>query len=91
MELSSYVLAVRGRQKEVAEAIGAQPQLVGQWALKVRQVPDARCPAIEMATAGAVTCEDMRPDLTWRRIRDEGWPWHTEGKPLLDVFKEPQR
>lgn len=32
-------------------------------------VPLDRCPAVERATAGAVRCEDLRPDVEW--LRDE--------------------
>ncbi|MDT4679101.1 transcriptional regulator, partial [Escherichia coli] len=28
-----------------------------------------RCPAIEKATGGAVTCEELRPDIDWAYLR----------------------
>lgn len=30
-------------------------------------VPEDKCAAIEAATAGAVRCEDLRPDVEWTR------------------------
>ncbi len=49
-----------------------------------RSTPPDRCAAIERATAGKVTCEYLRPDVTWVRVVDPDWP-HPEGRPLLDV------
>jgi DNA-binding transcriptional regulator YdaS (Cro superfamily) len=92
MDLHTY-LAERGSQTRLATAIDAQPQLVWQWAQRDgrRQVPVERCPSIERATEGAVTCEELRRDVTWARIPDAAWPWHKEGRPLLDVAAEPEQ
>jgi DNA-binding transcriptional regulator YdaS (Cro superfamily) len=89
MDLRTY-LAERGSQTRLATAIEAQPQLVWQWAQADgrRQVPADRCPAIERATDGAVTCEELRPDLRWQRMADKAWTWHPLGRPLLDVAAE---
>ena len=84
MELLEY-LTKRGAQSALARALGCQPQLVWQWSRKVRDVPVDRCPAIERETAGAVPCEEQRPDVRWVRIPDPAWPWHAEGRPLIDV------
>jgi hypothetical protein len=42
--------------------------------------------ALERETGGAVRCERLRPDLIWRRLPDETWPWHSEGRPLFDAL-----
>ena len=68
MTLTDYLKA-HSSQSELARAIGAQPQLVWQWANKVRPVPLERCVAIERATGGAVTRKDLRP-VDWQDI----WP-----------------
>jgi len=46
------------------------PQRVCNW--RVRGVPAEVCPDIERATGGAVTCEDLRPDLAeqWAYLRN---------------------
>lgn len=44
------------------------------------------CAAIERASEGLVTCEELRPDLSWHRVRDKSWP-HKDGRPCLDVAK----
>ncbi len=43
--------------------------LISQWKTGVRRVPAERCPAIEQATDGAVTCEELRPDVLWSVLR----------------------
>ena len=68
MKLKDYV-AERGVTATLARQIGAQPQLMWQWASGVRPVPIERCVAIEIATKGAVTRRDLRPD-DWQKI----WP-----------------
>lgn len=68
MKLSDY-LSVHGGKTTLARAIGAQPQLVWQWATGVRPVPIARCMSIERVTHGAVTRRDLRPG-DWADI----WP-----------------
>ena len=77
MKLKDYV-AERGVTAALARQIGAQPQLVWQWASDVRPVPIERCVPIERATEGAVTRRDLRPD-----------DWH-EIWPELVVFEEKQ-
>jgi DNA-binding transcriptional regulator YdaS (Cro superfamily) len=84
MNLKTY-LAERGSQSRLATEIGAQPQLVWQWAQgDRRQVPADRCPAIERATKGAVTCEELRADVRWHRVPDAEWP-NPAGRPLIDA------
>lgn len=83
MDLKSYV-SERGRQTSLAAIIKVAPQLVWQWASGARPVPDDRCPAIELASGGAVTCEEMRADVRWHREPDASWP-HPAGRPLIDI------
>lgn len=85
MDLKTYVDQERGRQTLIAQAVNAQPQLVWQWA-NVRPVPADRCADVELATDGAVTCEELRPDLQWLRVKDSKWP-NPKGRPLLDVAR----
>lgn len=53
--------------------------VIQQW--KRNGIPDEHCPAIERLTG--VTCERLRPDLTWHRVPDAQWP-RAGGRPLLD-------
>jgi DNA-binding transcriptional regulator YdaS (Cro superfamily) len=57
--------------------------LISQWACGSRPIPAERCPAIEQATDGEVTCEEMSPTEPWRRIPDKTWP-NPKGRPVLD-------
>jgi DNA-binding transcriptional regulator YdaS (Cro superfamily) len=71
MDLNSYLSAERGRASWLAGQIKVSAVTVHQWANGIRQVPAERCPEIERATAGAVTCEELRPDLAaqWAYLR----------------------
>lgn len=42
-------------------------QTIQQW--KKTRVPAEYCPAIERATQGQVTCEELRPDVDWGYLR----------------------
>lgn len=87
MDLKTWIDEKRGRQTMLAGEVKAQPQLVWQWSSGARQVPGDRCPAIERATGGEVTCEEIRADLPWLRVTDPEWQWHPEGRPALDVTR----
>lgn len=56
-------------QAALARLIGVAPPTVNQWVSGHRQVPAERCPEIEKATHGAVTCEELRPDVDWAYLR----------------------
>ena len=72
MELKTYTDQERGRAATIGRAIGVSPVLISQWANKQRPIPAERCPAIEKATGGAVTCEELRPDVDWAYLRGSG-------------------
>ena len=73
-----------GGTSAVARMTGVAPPSVTAW--RTRGIPADRCPAIERATAGAVPCETLRPDVRWSRIPDSGWP-HPAGRPVIDVAR----
>lgn len=60
-----------GSNAGLARAIGATPAMVYQWMNGIRPISAERCIDIERATAGAVTCEELRPDLAdrWAYLR----------------------
>lgn len=74
----------RGAAAVVAATIGVAHPLMTQWGKGIRQMPADKAVAIELATDGAVTCEEMRPDVLWVRMRDRKWP-HPKGRPLVDL------
>ena len=61
--------AIAGSQALLARLLGVTPAVVYQWVSGLRPVPVRYCAAIERATAGAVTRQDLRPD-DWVDI----WP-----------------
>ncbi|AJE99619.1 transcriptional regulator [Pandoraea apista] len=78
MEPTKHQKAIReacrivGGQAVLARLLGVSPPTVNQWVSGARQVPAERCPAIEKATGGAVTCEELRPDVDWAYLRGSG-------------------
>lgn len=72
-----------GGLSEIARKEGCKASSVSEW--KLRGIPVERCPRLERAYDGKVTCEQMRPDVVWVRIPDPDWHWHPDGRPLIDV------
>lgn len=58
-----------GSASELARRVGVTPQAVCFWRDGLRKIPAEKCSAIELATMGAVTRQDLRPH-DWREI----WP-----------------
>lgn len=61
---------VVGSQVALAAALGVTKAAVGQWKDPGRRVPAEHCPQIERLTAGAVRCEELRPDVQWGVLRE---------------------
>lgn len=55
-----------GGLKKFADTLGVSPQVVHNWR-KRKNVPVDRCAAIEEATDGEVTREQLRPDIFRRQ------------------------
>jgi DNA-binding transcriptional regulator YdaS (Cro superfamily) len=70
------------KHSDLAAALGVSKAAVSQWFSG--RVPPDRCPDIERATAGRITCGELRPDVRWVRVPDADWP-HPEGRPCIDV------
>jgi DNA-binding transcriptional regulator YdaS (Cro superfamily) len=66
MNLKDYT--EQNSQVALAKAISAAPSFVNQWVSGKRPIPAAYCVAIEHATKGQVTRQEMRSD--WQAI----WP-----------------
>lgn len=64
MDLKTY-LQSPGSAAQLARALDVHPAMVAQWKSGRLTVPVQRCIDIEIATAGAVTCEDLRSDVDW--------------------------
>lgn len=70
----------------LADRIRSRQSVVSNWRAR-GNVSAEGCADIERATAGAVVCEELRPDLPWHRVADAEWPWHQAGRPLIDVAR----
>jgi DNA-binding transcriptional regulator YdaS (Cro superfamily) len=69
MTLSEYLAEERGRTAALAKCIGAHAPDVSRWADGSRPIPHKHGAAIEAATGGLVTRQEMFPD-DWER----SWP-----------------
>ncbi|MBE5252954.1 transcriptional regulator [Kosakonia cowanii] len=58
-----------GGQASMARCLGVSSPTINQWVKGIRQIPAERCPEIEKATNGVVTCEELRPDVNWSYLR----------------------
>lgn len=70
MELKKYIDSLEwGGAKELADQLGISKSFLSQMASGVSAISPKRCVEIEIATNGAVTRRDLRPD-DWYKI----WP-----------------
>ena len=72
----------------LARALNCNADQIRQWrnATEGRRPSPARCVQMEQVSKGLMTCEHLRPDLTWIRFGGR-WPWHRKGRPAIDVSK----
>lgn len=69
MNLSTYLSQERGRHAALAKAIGVHAPDISRWLTGGRPIPTKYGAAIEHATGGLVTRQELFPE-EWRRI----WP-----------------
>lgn len=88
MDALNTAIALAGSAAKFAEIIGVSQSAPHMW-LARKSVPAEHFPAIERATEGAVTCEQLAGEggAAWARIKDAAWPWHPKGRPVLDVTR----
>lgn len=60
-----------GSQAEFARAVNVTRAQVWQWLNKVNSIPAEKAIEIEEKTKGAVTCEELRPDVKWHVLRNK--------------------
>ena len=67
--------AAAGGQALLAQRLGVTAAAVNHWVKGLRPVPIQHCAAIERATGGVVTRQDLRPDdwhLIWPELAPPG-------------------
>lgn len=69
MDAIKRAIAHFGSQEALAKRLEVTQPTISEWLRGDRRVPAERCPQIERATAGAVRCEDLRPDVGWDVLR----------------------
>ena len=69
MTLNEYIAASGKSSSSFASRFGVTEAAISYW-LSGRRAPNIQnCKLIEFATAGAVRCEDLRPELNWDYLR----------------------
>jgi DNA-binding transcriptional regulator YdaS (Cro superfamily) len=87
-DIPSESLRVPAQARQAAaRELGLNEQYLYQLLTRRGRAPLERCPAIEQALKGVVTCEQLRPDVHWARIPDGAWP-HPAGRPVIDVARQ---
>lgn len=69
MNLKTYTSKQRGNATRLSRDLNVDQSLISLWANGVRPIPAERCLEIEKITEGAVTCEELRPDVDWAYLR----------------------
>jgi DNA-binding transcriptional regulator YdaS (Cro superfamily) len=69
MKLNDYLKQARGLTSWLAQKLDVSPVTVSNWASGKRSIPAERCLQIERNTGGAVTCEELLPDVDWAVLR----------------------
>lgn len=71
MQLKEYFQdSKRGEMARLIRAMNIAQPIVSLWVSGKRRVPAERCPEIEKFTEGKVTCEELRPDVNWKVLRN---------------------
>lgn len=83
MDLKTYLSAKRGRQAQLAKAVGVFAPDVSRWADGSRPIPEKYGWPIELATGGAVTRRELFPK-TCANI----WPDLAEGRAAVAAFRD---
>lgn len=63
MKLPDWLNEARGRKSALAARLGVPASFIIKIAVGEKKVPLDHCPAIQEFTGGAVTCEELRPDM----------------------------
>ena len=67
MNLKTYLS--EHKQVDLARKLGVTQGAVHQWAVGLSRPSAERSIEIEKATSGAVSCEELRPDVDWAYLR----------------------
>ncbi|MFB6347854.1 transcriptional regulator [Moraxella sp. ZJ142] len=69
MTALNRAIDLAGSVSALARQIGVTPWAVAKW--NPAKIPTDRCLAIEKATGGQVTAEELRPDINWQYVRQQ--------------------
>lgn len=75
--------------RRIADCANVSAPAVRHWIGGIRSVTEPVAPAIEAATRGAVTCEELCPDVQW--TRDEAGRVIGYHRRLIDPVTQDQQ
>lgn len=84
-ETLEQVIQRAGSVAAVARSLKVSSSTLCNW--RIRGIPEEYCPAIERIDLGRCSVEELRPDVSWCRVKDKAWP-HPAGRPLVDHAAE---
>ena len=67
-----HAAKIVGSQSKLARELNVSKGRISQWLTE--PIKADYCPTIERLTAGAVRCEDLRPDVDWAYLRATDCP-----------------
>jgi DNA-binding transcriptional regulator YdaS (Cro superfamily) len=76
-----------GNQTAAAADLRVSQPTVSEWLRGVRPVPHASAADMERLSGGRILANKVRDDARWSRSKELHWPWHKDGRPVLDVTK----
>jgi len=69
MDVIKRAIDLAGGPVKLAEELGVSQAAVYFWRAGSRRLPAEHCPTIERLIGGAITCEELRPDVDWSYLR----------------------
>lgn len=73
------------QKRMVAESLGTTLGRIQNVVYGFRPVTFQLAVCIEREHGPA--CEQLCPAAHWHRVPDASWPWHPQGRPLLDLTR----
>lgn len=71
MESLKKAIKIAGGQRSLAKICGVSQPAVNKWLKGKSKIGEDKAMLTELALNGAVTCEELRPDVNWSVLRNK--------------------